>query len=126
MNMKKQAKKGKVASDAGGKFERISGGNVRWAIKGGLPIGKSTTVHPAKVEAVLAAAERSGLLHGKDGRIGGRVSPELVKQAKARTGIKTDTDLIEFALANVALEDRFAESFRAIRGTVDPDLDLGF
>lgn len=78
------------------------------------------------VEAVMAAAERSGLLHEKGGRIGGRVSPALVRQAKAQTGIKTDTDLIEFALASVALEDRFAESFKAVRGTVDPDLKLGF
>ena len=78
------------------------------------------------VEAVMAAAERSGLLHEKGGRIGGRVSPALVAQAKAQTGIKTDTDLIEFALASVALEDRFAESFKAVRGTVDPDLKLGF
>ena len=78
------------------------------------------------VEAVMAAAERSGLLHEKGGRIGGRVSPALVRQAKAQTGIQTDTDLIEFALASVALEDRFAESFKAVRGTVDPDLKLGF
>lgn len=79
-----------------------------------------------RVEAVMAAAERSGLLHEKGGRIGGRVSPALVRQAKAQTGIETDTDLIEFALASVALEDRFAESFKAVRGTVDPDLKLGF
>lgn len=78
------------------------------------------------VEAVMAAAERSGLLQEKGGRIGGRVSPALIAQAKAQTGIKTDTDLIEFALASVALEDRFAESFKAVRGTVDPDLKLGF
>ena len=78
------------------------------------------------VEAVMAAAERSGLLHEKGGRIGGRVSPALVAQAKAQTGIKTDTDLIEFALASVALEDKFSESFKAVRGTVDPDLKLGF
>lgn len=78
------------------------------------------------VEAVMAAAERSGLLNEKGGRIGGRVSPALVAQAKAQTGIKTDTDLIEFALASVALEDKFAESFKAVRGTVDPDLKLGF
>lgn len=78
------------------------------------------------VGAVRAAAERSGLLHEKSGRIGGRVSPELVRRAKARTGIKTDTDLIAFALANLALEDRFAEAFAAMRGTVDPNLELGF
>jgi hypothetical protein len=83
-------------------------------------------VRGAMVEAVMAAAERSGLLHEKGGRIGGRVSPALIAQAKAQTGIKTDTDLIEFALASVALEDRFAESFKAVRGTVDPDLKLGF
>ena len=80
--------------------------------------GKGAPV--SRVGAVLAAAERSGLLHEKSGRIGGRVSLELVKRAKAQTGITTDTDLIEFALANVALEDRFAESFKAVRGTVDP------
>ncbi len=57
--------------------------------------------------------------------IGGRVSPALVEQAKARTGIESDADLIKFALANIALEDRFAETFKAVRGTVDPDLKLG-
>jgi hypothetical protein len=80
----------------------------------------------AQVEAVMAAAQRSGLLHGKSGRIGGRVSPALVERAKARTGIAADTDLIEFALANIALEDRFAETFKAARSAVDPDLTLGF
>ena len=79
-----------------------------------------------QIEAVMSAAERSGLLSQKSGRIGGRVSPALVEQAKARTGIQTDTDLIEFALANIALEDRFADSFKAVRGTVDSDLELGF
>jgi hypothetical protein len=79
-----------------------------------------------QVEAVMAAAQSSGLLNEKSGRIGGRVSPVLVQRAKARTGIETDTDLIEFALASIALEDNFAEAFRAVRGTVDPDLKLGF
>lgn len=84
-------------------------------------IGKSV-----KVEPVMAAAERSGLLREKCGRIGGRVSPTLVAKAKARTGIKTDTDLIEFALANEALEDNVAEQFKASRGRVDADIKLGF
>jgi hypothetical protein len=86
----------------------------------------ATTVRGAQVEAVMAAAQRSGLLKDKSGRIGGRVSPALVEQAKARTGIEADTDLIEFALANIALDDTFAEAFKAVRGTVDPDLKLGF
>jgi len=72
------------------------------------------------------AAKRSGLLGGKGSRIGGRVSSALLRQAKRRTGIDTDTELIEFALASVAREDRFAGAFRKSRGTVDPELKLGF
>jgi hypothetical protein len=80
----------------------------------------------ARVEAVMQAAAQSGLLSRKSGRIGGRVSPALVKQAKRQTGIETDTDLIEFALATVALEDRFAKTFKKSRGKVAPELKLGF
>lgn len=84
------------------------------------------SVSKARFEAVMQAAERSGLLSRKSGRIGGRVSPALVKQAKRQTGIETDTDLIEFALATVALEDNFAETFKESRGKIDPELKLGF
>jgi hypothetical protein len=83
-------------------------------------------VSKARFEAVMQAAEQSGLLREKSGRIGGRVSPALVEQAKRQTGIETDTDLIEFALATVALEDKFAETFKASRGKVYPELKLGF
>jgi hypothetical protein len=84
------------------------------------------TVAKMRFEAIMEAADRSGLLRGKSGRIAGRVSPALVRQAKQQTGIDTDTDLIEFALASVALEDDFSEVFRKSRGKVDPDLKLGF
>src|SRR5262245_46874892 len=77
-------------------------------------------------ESVMDAAERAGLLKDKSSRIAGRVSRALIEQAKRRTGIESDTDLIEFALANVALEDDFAEAFKAARGKVDPDLKLGY
>ena len=86
----------------------------------------ASKIDTSRIEAVISAAERSGLLREKSGRIGGRISPKLVKKAKDLTGIKTDTDLIQFALASVALEDRFVEAFKAVRGTVDPELDLGF
>jgi hypothetical protein len=110
---RKRTSKGRSASKSGALHRSIAAGRI-------------FAVHSQQVEAVMVAAERSGLLHEKSGRIGGRVSPALVQQAKARTGIETDTDLIAFALASVALEDRFAEAFKATRGTVDPDLKLGF
>ena len=87
---------------------------------GFLDIGKD------RFDAVMVAAERSGLLQGKSGRIAGRVNPALVRQAKRQTGIETDTDLIEFALATVALEDKFAAAFKRSRASVDPALKLGF
>jgi hypothetical protein len=83
-------------------------------------------VSKTRFEAVMQAAEKSGLLNEKGGRIGGRVSPALIRQAKRQTGIETDTDLIEFALATVALEDNFADVFKESRGKVDPKLKLGF
>jgi hypothetical protein len=83
-------------------------------------------ISKARFEAVMLAAAQSGLLSEKSSRIGGRVSPALVKQAKRQTGIDTDTDLIEFALATIALEDNFAETFKESRGKVDPELKLGF
>lgn len=85
-----------------------------------------SAVDLARVEITIQAAERSGLMTEKTGRISGRVSPALVAQAKRQTGIETDTDLIAFALASVALEDNFATAFKASRGAVDPDLELGF
>ena len=79
-----------------------------------------------RVETIMKAAERSGLLKEKSSRIAGRVSPALVEEAKRRTGIEADTDLIAFALANVALQDNFAQAFKDASGKVDADLKLGF
>jgi hypothetical protein len=76
--------------------------------------------------AVMTAAERSGLLGKKSARIAGRISPELLERAKRRTGIAADRDLIEFALASIALEDDFGEMLLRRKGSVDPTLKLGF
>lgn len=96
-----------------------------------LAVTKATTRQDspsaeAQFHAVMQAAEDSGLLGEKSARIGGRISAALIERAKQRTGIKTNTDLIEFALANVALDDDFAKTLRKVAGTVDPGLKLGF
>ncbi|WP_246685463.1 hypothetical protein [Methylobacterium sp. WL103] len=90
------------------------------------PAIEAAATSRSKVQAVLARAQESGLIARKGGRISGRVSPELIERAKARTGIRSDTELVEFALANLAIEDDFADTFRGLRGTVDPSLDLDF
>jgi hypothetical protein len=93
---------------------------------GRVPATGELQISGARFAAVMQAAERSGLLREKSSRIAGRVSPALVRQAKKRTGIEGDSDLIAFALASVALEDRFAEAFKRSRGKVPADLKLGF
>ena len=75
----------------------------------------------------LAIAEEQGLLTG--GRtltVRGRMPRLLVEQAKKKTGIQSDSKLIEAALANIAVADDYGEWLLAQRGTVSRDLDLEF
>lgn len=79
-----------------------------------------------RVRVTLETARSAGMLEEKTARISGRVSPALIEQAKRRTGIASDSKLVEFALASVALDDDFSAVLRRLRGTVDPDLPLGY
>jgi len=76
--------------------------------------------------AVLETAKDVGLLTGARSRIAGRIRKQLVDAAKARSGIKSDTDLLEYALARVALEDDFGQKLIARKGRISPDIDLEF
>jgi hypothetical protein len=81
----------------------------------------------ARVKDAISIAEGKGLLAG--GRtlmIRGRMPEALVAQARRKTGIKSDSKLIEAALATIAVADDYAEWLIAHRGTVNPDLDLEF
>ena len=75
---------------------------------------------------VMDWAKNTGLLAGENGRIGGRIRQRLVQAAKERSGISSDTELLEYALAKVAFEDDFGVKLLARKGTVPRDLDLDF
>jgi hypothetical protein len=80
-----------------------------------------------KFHEVLMIAEREGLLQGERTRVlRGRMPEALVSEAKKRTGIESDTDLIEVALANIAVADDYAEWLLARRGAVDSGVPLEF
>ena len=51
---------------------------------------------------------------------------KLVAEAKRKTGISSDSKLLEAALANLAVADDYMEWLHSQRGTVDPSLDLEF
>jgi hypothetical protein len=78
----------------------------------------------ARRRSVVAAAEAAGLLSGDNGALGARVPHRLVAQAKERSGIGSTTDLVEYALAKVALEDDFGGKLVARKGTIPADLRL--
>jgi hypothetical protein len=50
----------------------------------------------------------------------------LVIKAKARTGVHSDTKLIELALVNLAVADDYTEWLLSQRGTIPQDIDLEF
>jgi hypothetical protein len=76
--------------------------------------------------AVLKTAKDAGLFAGETSRIAGRIRRPLIEAARARSGITSDTELLEYALACVALEDDFGQKLLALKGSVPKDIDLEF
>jgi hypothetical protein len=77
-------------------------------------------------EALAIAEERGLLAGGRSLTIRGRMPSRLVEEAKKKTGIQSDSKLLEAALANIAVADDYAEWLLTHRGTVNRDLDLEF
>lgn len=76
---------------------------------------------------VMNLANETGLLAGaRTELVRGRMPKALVEKAKARTGIQSDTELIEVALANLAVADEFPNWLISQRATIHKDLDLEF
>ncbi len=74
---------------------------------------------------MLALAERKGLLEGRRSLgIRSRIPKELLAAARQKTGITSDSELLEAALVSLAVTDDYAEWLYSQRATVDPDLDL--
>jgi hypothetical protein len=78
----------------------------------------------ARRRAVVATAKAEGLLAGENSALGARVPRLLVIRAKQRTGISSTTDLVEYALAKVALEDDFGGKLVARKGSIPADIKL--
>lgn len=80
-----------------------------------------------RMREILFIAEKEGLLRGvRTQVVRGRMPEALVTRAKKRTGINSDTDLIEVALANIAVEDDYADWLLSRRGAVSGEADLEF
>jgi len=77
--------------------------------------------------STLQSARTAGLLGGaKSARVAGRVTAELVSAAKKSAGLSSDTDLIELALARLAMEDDFGAKLVRNKGALPRDIDIEF
>ncbi len=92
-----------------------------------LPNRPKQAVRSRKLVDALSIAEQQGLLSGgKTLTLRGRMPSLLVEQAKRKTGIQSDSKLIEAALANIVVEDEYADWLLAQKGTVSKELNLEF
>jgi len=86
-----------------------------------------TRLGVSRLHEILVIAEQEGLLRGARTQVvRGRMPEALVTRAKKRTGINSDTDLIEVALANIAVADDYADWLLSRRGAVSREADLEF
>jgi hypothetical protein len=75
--------------------------------------------------ATLESARAAGLLGAaKNARVAGRVSSALVAAAKRSSGISSDSEMIEIALAKLALEDDFGAKLVRSKGSIPRELDI--
>ncbi|HEX9198281.1 MAG TPA: hypothetical protein VF865_01885 [Acidobacteriaceae bacterium] len=80
-----------------------------------------------RLQDAISIAEGKGLLRG--GRtlmVRGRMPAALVAHAKQKTGISSDSKLLEAALANIAVADDYGDWLISQRNTIGPELDLEF
>lgn len=85
----------------------------------------NTSVIENRVEEAIAIASQQGLLSG--GRtltLRGRMPSQLVEEAKRKTGIHSDSKLLEAALASIVVADDYGEWLIGQSGTIHRDIDL--
>ncbi|MBV8685796.1 MAG: hypothetical protein JOZ90_08950 [Alphaproteobacteria bacterium] len=79
-----------------------------------------------RIATTLGAAAAAGLTAGlKEKRISVRAHRALFEAAAERSGLE-GSELLEYALAKVALEDDFADKLLALKGSVSREIDLEF
>jgi len=85
------------------------------------------TTRSSRLREVMTIAEQEGLLDGERTQVvRGRMPRALVARAKNRSGIVSDTALIEIALANIAVADDYPDWLLSQRGAIPAGVDLEF
>ena len=92
-----------------------------------LPRRAKTAVASRRIADALSIADQQGLLTGgRTVTIGATLPSRLVQQAKRKTGIQSDSKLLEAALTALVVADDYTDWLLSHRGTVSKKLDLEF
>ena len=74
---------------------------------------------------VVYQAAVAGYLQGKKSeRVGGRVPKSLISAAMKKSGIQSQTELLEYALSKVALEDDYGKRLLSLKGSIPDDVEF--
>ncbi len=75
--------------------------------------------------SVLYQAAAAGYLEGqKSERVGGRVPKSLISAAMDKSGIQSPSELLEYALSKVAIEDDFGKKLLSLKGSIPDDVEF--
>lgn len=89
----------------------------------GAPAGDALT--HARLKFALVELERSGALAGaRSKKLSMRVDPGLIEAARQRTGLRSDSDLVNAALAMIAAGDDFGAWLVRQSGRLPEDFEL--
>jgi len=81
----------------------------------------------ARLEFALSTLAATGTLKGaRTKRLSARVDPGLIKAARSKTGLKSDSELVNAALAVLAAPDDFGPWFAVQAGRLSKDFELEF
>jgi hypothetical protein len=93
-----------------------------------MPVARGKSFDPitmARIEFALSTLATSGKLKGaRTERLSARVDPGLIRAARAKTGLDSDSELINAALAVLAAPDDFGPWFAAQAGRLPKDFEL--
>lgn len=81
--------------------------------------------HLSRWMSVLYQAAAAGYLEGqKSERVGGRVPKSLISAAMDKSGIQSPSELLEYALSKVAIEDDFGKKLLSLKGSIPDDVEF--
>lgn len=105
----------------GAVLEQLKSGHRKAFLKvlgSGLPMNSL----PLWVFVVYQAAAAGYLKGQKSERVGGRLPKRLIAAAMKKSGIQSQSELLEYALSKVVLEDDYGKKLLNLKGSIPDDV----